>query len=251
MRSHADPPPLPERAGCRGLLWVFVKMPFMILRVVPHTGALLRREAATDSGQRARTLEELTPAGDQAAVTAALAQVRSHDAGFDLAATARAVVRARQVVDQARQAGDASIARPVLSDGLWRVLVLLLDARAAHRVIRQGTSAVVGADVVAAVRDQLAEQLRIRLACRGERYEVADGVVLRGQPGQTDWSEDWIIRRSADAATPPGGGVLSGLCPQCGAPLQVDEDGSCMYCRALVSSGGLDWVVWSIEEAPW
>jgi hypothetical protein len=109
----------------------------------------------------------------------------------------------------------------------------------------------VGADVVAVARDQLAEQLRMRLACRGERYEVADGVVLRGQPGQKDWSEDWIIRRSADAATPASGGVLSGLCPQCGAPLQVDEGGSCAYCGALVLSGGRDWVVWSIEEAPW
>jgi hypothetical protein len=109
----------------------------------------------------------------------------------------------------------------------------------------------VGADIVAAVRDQLTEQLRVRLACRGERYETADGVVLRGRPGQQDWSEDWVIRRSADAVTPAGGGALSGLCPHCGAPLRVDEDGSCAYCRALVLAGGRDWVVWSIEEAPW
>jgi hypothetical protein len=93
--------------------------------------------------------------------------------------------------------------------------------------------------------------IRQRLACRGERYEMADGVVLRGQPGQQDWTEDWIIRRSADATTPASGGILSGRCPQCGAPLQVDEDGSCTHCRALVLSGGRDWVVWSIEEAPW
>ena len=251
MLSPAGPPPPSQRTGCLGVLWLLVKMPFLILRAVPHTGALLRREAATDSGGRARTWEELAPADDQAAVAAGLAEVKSHDAGFDLVAATRGVVRARRVVDQARQAGDASIARPVLSDGLWRVFVLLLDERAAHGVIREGTSAVVGAEVVAAARDQLAEQLRMRLACRGERYEVADGVVLRGQPGQKDWSEDWIIRRSADAATPAGGGVLSGLCPQCGAPLQVDEGGSCAYCRALVLSGGRDWVVWSIEEAPW
>jgi hypothetical protein len=186
MLRPAGPPPPSERTGCLGVLWLLVKMPFMVLRAVPHTGALLRREAATDSGRRARTWEELTPADDQAAVAAALDEVKSHDAGFDLAATTRAVAGARRVVDQARQAGDASVARPVLSDGLWRVFVLLLDERAAHGVVRQGTSAVVGADVVAAARDQLAEQLRIRLACRGERYEVADGVVLRGQPGQKD-----------------------------------------------------------------
>jgi hypothetical protein len=232
-------------------LWLLVKMPFMILRVVPHTGALLRREAATDSGRRARAWQELTPPDGQAAVAAVLAEIKSHDSGFDLAATARGVVRVRQVVDRARQAGDASIVRPVLSDGLWRVFALLLDERTAHAVIRQGTSAVVGAEVVAAARDQLAEQLRVRLACRGERYETTGGAVLRGQPGQQDWSEDWIIRRSAGAATPASGGILSGQCPQCGAPLHVSEDGSCAYCQALVTSGGQDWVVWSIEEAPW
>jgi hypothetical protein len=233
------------------LLWLLVKLPFMILRVVPHTGALFRREAATDSGPRARAREELTPADGQAAMAAVLAEVRSHDAGFDLAATAQGVVRVRRVVAKARQTGDASIARPVLSDGLWRVFVLLLAERTTHAVTRQDTSEVMGAEVVAAARDRLAEQFRIRLACRGERYEVASGVVVRGQPGQKDWSEDWIIRRSADAATPASGGILSGRCPQCGAPLQVDESGSCAYCQALVLSGGRDWVVWSIEEAPW
>src|SRR5580658_9588721 len=171
MHSPAGPPPSPERAGCLGVLWLLVKVPFMILRVVPHTGALLRREAATDSGRQARTWQELTPPDGRAAVAAVLAEVRAHDAGFELEATARAVVRARQVVDRARQTGDPSIARPVLSDGLWRVFALLLAERTAHAVIRQETSAVVGAEVVMAASDQLTEQLRIRLACRGERYE--------------------------------------------------------------------------------
>jgi transposase len=228
-----------------------LRLPFMILRVIPHTGGILRGEAATDSGARARSSgEELSPADDQAMVAAALAALKSRDGGFDLAATTRGVVRAREAVDRARQAGDASAARQVMSDGLWRVFVLLLAERAAHGVRRQGTSVVVGAEVVAATHDRLAEQLRIRLACQGERCEVT-GVVLRGQYGQHRWDEDWIIRRSADAMTPANGGVLSGRCPQCGAALRVEADGSCAYCRALVLAGGRDWVVWSIEEAPW
>ena len=240
-----------ENPGCAGAIWQLLKLPFMILRVIPHVGGILRGEAATDSGARARsTGEELTPADDRAVVAAALAALKSRDGGFDLAATTRGFVRAREVVDLARQAGDASAARQVMSDGLWRVFVLLLAERAAHGVRRQGTSAVLGAQVVAATGDRLAEQLRIRLACRGERCEVA-GVVLRGQYGQQSWDEDWIIRRSAGATTPANGGVLSGRCPQCGAALRVEADGSCTYCRALVLAGGRDWVVWSIEEAPW
>jgi hypothetical protein len=240
-----------DRPGCVGIFWLFIKLPFMIVRVIPHVGSLLRREAATATGERARASAELTPADDRAVIVAALALVGSHDTGFDLAAVTSGVVRAREVVTRARQTGDASAARQVLSDGLWRVFVLLLDERAAHNVRHEGTSAVTGVSVVAATRDRLAEQLRLRLRCSGERREVAGGLVLRGQLGQQTWDEDWIIRRSADATTPANGGILSGRCPQCGAPLQVDPAGSCEYCKALVLTGGQDWVVWSMEEAPW
>jgi hypothetical protein len=105
--------------------------------------------------------------------------------------------------------------------------------------------------VVAATRDQLAEQLRLRLKCQGQRSEAAGEHVLRGNGVTGTWHEDWIIRRSAAATTPGNGGVLSGRCPHCGAALEVSPDGSCGYCAALVLTSGQDWVVWSIEEEPW
>lgn len=241
--------------GCAGALWSFIKLPFMIIAMVRHPGQLLRAEAATDTGVRARAgPEQLTTAEDPATVLAGLAGVKSRDTGFDLAMPVRGVIRAREAVDDARRAAnpDVSAVRQVLADGLWRVFVLLLDERAAHRVRRLGESTVEDATVVAVARDQVAEQLRIRLACRGGRYEVApDGTWIRGEPGEHGWLEDWTVRRSATAMTPPGGGIRNGRCPQCGAGLQVDADGSCAYCRALVLTGGKDWVVWSIEEGPW
>ena len=231
---------------------MFIKLPFMIIGMLRHVGQVVRHEAASDYGVRAQSGgEQLTSADDQASVAAALAGVRSRDAGFDVAVPVRGVVRAREVVDRARRTGDASAARQVMADGLWRVLILLLDERAAHEVRRQGSSAVTAATVVSVTRDQLAEQLRIRLTCRGERCEVVGTDVLRGGPGQQEWLEDWTVRRAATATTPVHGGVLDGRCPQCGADLQVGPDGSCAYCRALVLTGGRDWVVWSIEEAPW
>jgi len=238
--------------GCAGALWMFFKLPFTILRAAPQLGQFMRAEAATTSGARVRAATEaLTAPDNPAAVAAALAGVSAHDPGFDLAATTHGVIRARAIVSQARQDGDASAARRVLSDGLWRVFGLLLEGYAAHDARRYESSAVAGTAVVSATRDQLAEQLRLRLSCRGERYETAHGAILRGRLGPRAWDEDWIIRRSATATTPPGGGLLSGRCPQCGAALEVSADGSCAFCRALVLSGGHDWVVWSIEEGAW
>jgi hypothetical protein len=239
--------------GCIGALWGFIKLPFMIIAMVRHPGQLLRMEAATDTGMRAQCgPEQLTAAEDPAAVMAGVAEVKSRDTAFDAAMPIRGVLRAREVVDRARQTLDASAARQVMAEGLWRMFVLLLDERAAHRVRRMGESTVENATVVAVARDQFAEQLRIRLACQGGRYEVApDATWIRGEPGEHRWLEDWTIRRSATATTPPGGGILNGRCPQCGAELRIDDDGSCAYCRALVLTGGKDWVVWSIEEGPW
>jgi hypothetical protein len=252
MPRPATARPPRQRKGCLGGLWLIYKMPFQFLWRAPQLGEAFRRTAATTAGVRAQqSFEQLTPPMDRAACVAVLAEVRSHDAGFDLAATARGVVRARQIVDQARLAGDASAARQVMSDGLWQVFVMVLDSRAAHDIRRQGTSTVVEAKVVAATRDLLAEQLRLRLKCSGERSEAAGGHVLRGNAVPGIWHEDWIIRRSAAATTPGKGGVLSGTCPNCGAVLDVGPDGSCGYCAALVLTSGQDWVVWSIEEEPW
>ncbi len=101
-----DAPASRGAPGCAGLLWFFIKLPFMIIVMVPRLGQVLRNEAATDTGMRARSgREELTPADDQAVVAAGLVEMKSRDAGFDVAAPVRRVVRASEVVDQARRTG--------------------------------------------------------------------------------------------------------------------------------------------------
>jgi len=37
-------------------------------------------------------------------------------------------------------------------------------------------------------------------------------------------------------------------CPSCGAPLQIEMAGNCVYCRAKVTSGDFDWVLSKIEQ---
>jgi len=233
-------------------MWFFFKLPFMLLRVTPQIPQVLRHEAASETGPRARSgPEQLVAPQDQELIAGTLTAIAARDPGFDARATTEAVIRARDTVDRSRQSLDLSEARLVVSDGLWRVFAMLQEARSAHALRRQGTSAVTSATVVAAVQDQLSEELRIRLTCEGERWEEVEGLAVRGQRGRRAWHEDWTVRRSSTANTVPGGGVLQGRCPQCGAPLKVDAAGGCSYCHALVLTDGRDWVVWSVEEEPW
>jgi hypothetical protein len=246
--------PEEARIGCGGILWVFLKIPFMLIRATPHLGDLLRHEAATDTGAEAAALfESLPPADDEPSVAAALSALAAHDPAFDLAATSAGVIRARGVVTTARLTLDPSAARPVMSDGLWRVLAMLLLERSSHGIRLHEDATVTGTSVVSATRDRLAEELRIRLVCEGDRCEVeaTTGAVIRGDRHRRTWREDWTVRRSANATTIATGGVLDNRCPQCGAPLDVDALGACVHCRALVLTGGRDWVVWNIEEERW
>ena len=38
-------------------------------------------------------------------------------------------------------------------------------------------------------------------------------------------------------------------CPNCGAPLDVNETGDCKFCGAAVTSGKFDWVLSKIDQA--
>ena len=41
---------------------------------------------------------------------------------------------------------------------------------------------------------------------------------------------------------------MAGYCPNCGAPLEINQVGECRYCKAAVTSGRFDWVLSRIEQ---
>ena len=43
-------------------------------------------------------------------------------------------------------------------------------------------------------------------------------------------------------------GALKGVCPNCGAPLQINMAGNCGTCRVKVTAGQFDWVLSRIEQ---
>jgi hypothetical protein len=59
--------------------------------------------------------------------------------------------------------------------------------------------------------------------------------------------EFWTFQRSTSAKTPEHG-LLDKRCPNCGAPLDVNQIGQCHYCKAAVTSGKFDWVLSRIEQ---
>ena len=109
------------------------------------------------------------------------------------------------------------------------------------------------ANLVAASCDGSHDTIVMRFFVKSADYVTDDannGKFVRGHKDLEDWCEDWVYQRSARASTNPEGGLLQRKCPNCGAPLDVSDDGTCKYCRAVIMAGDSDWVLVRIDQLP-
>ena len=189
--------------------------------------------------------------GARTPVAEGLAQIESHDPAFDQDAFLEQVQKAFFVVEEAWADRKPEMSRQVMADGIWQQ----------HRVQIQGyidehkrnvlsDLAVGDLTIIGAHSDQTYDTITVRVLAACGDYDVDDqsGKIVRGNKRVEQWQEDWTFQRSAAATTKPQGGTLSSKCPNCGAPLDVDLEGVCKYCRAPVMSGKYDWVLARIAQ---
>ena len=94
--------------------------------------------------------------------------------------------------------------------------------------------------------------LRIFTATVDYDIDVANGKIVRGDKMLHPVAVDVLAERSSDAQTKPEGGTLRERCPNCGAGLQLEWDGSCRFCKTDIMSGQYDWVISKIIQlADW
>ena len=227
---------------------MFVALPRFVARSVASQST-----AASGGGMLPGGVGRLQPTGLAAERAAAITAIRAHDPAFVAADLAQRAVLVHEVVNQSLASNDAALARIVMADSLWGAHRMLVSVRADNGVQREAALTVVGAEVVEAFHSTLIEEVRVRLSCAGVRCDLhaETGLVLRGSRNRSSWQEDLTFTRSAGALTPPGGGVLARSCPNCGAPLDVNDDGACTTCDALVMSGRQDWVLTGMSCDPW
>jgi hypothetical protein len=144
---------------------------------------------------------------------------------------------------------DWTKARPFVSDNLFQMLAYWIEAykRARLRNITEGAR-IEQIELVRATSDKFFDALTVRLFATSLDYTVADdgGQVVSGsRRAPRRYSEYWTLIRSVATKGPPR---LDAGCPSCGAPLQIEMAGNCVYCRAKVTSGDFDWVLSRIEQ---
>jgi hypothetical protein len=146
-------------------------------------------------------------------------------------------------------ARDLTKMRGYLSDRLFEAQVFWVDAYKAQGLRNVTENAQIEAIELARVsRDRFFDAVTVRLWATSLDYTIADKdgrVVAGSRHRERRYSEYWTLIRSSSKKGPTR---LDRVCPNCGAPLDINMAGVCKYCQAKVTAGDFDWVLSRIEQ---
>lgn len=181
------------------------------------------------------------------------AEVRAADPDFEEAAF---LARARAAFERAQESWCAQDLAPIahfVTDGVLERFSLQIEEQREDRW-RQGMEGLELRDgrLVHFVRGRRFETLTVRVDFRADIHRV-DLVTGEPIPGsripREHFAECWSFVRRRGARTRTEDGLLEGHCPNCGAPLALNQSARCGSCEALVKSGEFDWVLAEITQA--
>jgi Tim44-like domain len=144
-------------------------------------------------------------------------------------------------------------ARVYMSDGIYHRWKTQIDAMiAAHKKNMLDSLVIGGVQIVKVQTDPNFDTITVRIDASAADYEVDDTTankVIYGSRQNQNFTEYWTFIRSGSARTKAGEGAEVTQCPNCGAPLSINESGVCSYCKAVVTSGQFGWVLDNITQA--
>jgi Tim44-like domain len=142
-------------------------------------------------------------------------------------------------------------ARIYLSDGIYQRWKLQVDQMLAQHRRNVLENLVIGGCALAQIAgDPSIDSITVRIDASAADYDVDDlGKIVRGDRRPRPFTEYWTFVRSRAARTRSGDGAQITQCPNCGAPISVNESGMCAYCKATVTTGQFGWVLDNITQA--
>ena len=160
--------------------------------------------------------------------------------------------RARLIFDELQTAWSTlnwERARPHETDNLFQMHQYWIDAyKRQHLRNALDQSRITALQPVKIQEDAFYNSITLRIGAQGFDYTVDErGNVVSGSKSKLrSWSEYWTFIRSRKAKPMPANANLN--CPNCGAPLRVNNAGVCEFCGGKITSGEFDWVLSRIEQ---
>ena len=160
--------------------------------------------------------------------------------------------RARLIFDELQAAWSTlnwERARPHETDNLFQMHQYWIDAyKRQHLRNALDQARITGLQPVKITEDKFYNSVTLRIGAQGYDYTVDErgNVVSGSKSNLRSWSEYWTFIRSRNAKPAPAKADLN--CPNCGAPLKVNNAGVCTFCGGKITSGEFDWVLSRIEQ---
>ena len=224
---------------------------FILLAVV---GAILiwrglaRRKS---SGTVANDDDAQAPAVDAAAVESGIQALQARDPNFNQQVFIDRAQMTFFVLQNAWMARNLEPARIYLSDAIyhrWKLQVEQFVMMHKRDVLED--LAVNGCAIARVAGDANFDSITVRFDAIAAAYEVDDaGKVVSGDRTVRPFTEYWTFIRSQAARSRVGEAAQITQCPNCGAPVSINESGICSYCKATVTSGQFGWVLNNITQA--
>jgi hypothetical protein len=160
--------------------------------------------------------------------------------------------RARLIFDELQAAWSTlnwERARPHETDNLFQMHQYWIDAyRRQHLRNVLDQARITAMQPVKLQEDAFYHAITLRIGAQGYDYTTNDSgkVVSGSKTTLRTWSEYWTFVRSRQGKAGPARADLN--CPNCGAPLKINNAGVCEFCGGKITSGEFDWVLSKIEQ---
>ena len=239
------------------IFWLLFSHPVVgvpLLIIVAVLIYLYWQNQQTDAGPRLAYRDN--PLVSLSNAAAWLASLREHDPNFDENAFYERVKLAFGKIQSAWCMQDLRQVRPFISDGVHERFLLQIaeqrdegyrDHMDGLRILDLKTTEIESDGIY----DEIA--VRIRAVSIDYRESLTTGQRISGSRGAEEFIEIWTFVRRRGAVTQIGKpGLIEGNCPNCGAPIEMNQSANCTHCKALLRSGQYDWVLVEItQESEW
>ena len=233
---------------------VLVVIGIFILYYLITSASAAAKKRALESLPSEDSLEAASPPEVPAAsaVTHGVAALRADDPDFEAETFLQRAEMTYFLVNRAYQHLDAPALQPYLAPDLFAkrsqaVQTLLAE----HHKPAQIDLNIRGMHVPAVAHGPDGDRIVVHfdLVSRERMLDTATGKIISDTGSDQRSGENWTFSRKAGAKTVVSGGVVAAKCPNCGAPLALDESGHCKHCNANVTTGDRDWIVTAIEPS--
>ncbi|MCD4702208.1 MAG: 39S ribosomal protein L45, partial [Candidatus Aegiribacteria sp.] len=181
----------------------------------------------------------------------ALGVLKQRDPGFSKENFIQKVNKAFIALQEAWSNQDLSSVNQFISDGIDDRFSLQIEMQKAEGYRnRMENISVQSSKIVGVFSDSHFDTIHVEITARADDtdVDVKTGKRIRRNTS-APFTEYWSFLRKPGVQTLEGKGLVEGVCPNCGAPIELSDTGKCENCDSVLTSGEYDWVLAEITQS--